>query len=46
MLVFAQGQWASRNESQAWDEGFALVSGYAQVELDRLTDGLLAALLY
>jgi hypothetical protein len=36
VLVFAQGQWASRNESQAWDEGFALVSGYAQVELDRL----------
>jgi hypothetical protein len=35
-LVLAQGQWASRNEAQTWDEGFALVSGLAQVEQGRL----------
>jgi 4-amino-4-deoxy-L-arabinose transferase-like glycosyltransferase len=36
VLVFLQGQWASRNEAQTWDEGFALATGFSQVESKRL----------
>lgn len=36
VLVFLQGTWASRNEAQTWDEAFALVTGFTQVEEGRL----------
>lgn len=36
LAVVVQGEWASRNESQTWDEAFALSTGFAQVEEGRM----------